>query len=58
MLNNDYEPVKLTGLLLLAAIAIIFLMIVWLIGSAFVRPETAPAPQSWNQFGAVRVVTI
>ncbi|EJN03105.1 hypothetical protein [Phyllobacterium sp. YR531] len=56
MLDNDHQPVKLTGLLVLAAIAVIFLIIVWLIGSAFVQPEDAPALQSWNKFDVIRVV--
>lgn len=56
MLDNDQQPVQLTGLLFLAAIAVIFLIIVWLIGSTFVRPETPPAPQSWNKSGVVDVI--
>lgn len=56
MLDNDHQPVKLTGLLVLAAIAVIFLIIVWLVGSAFVQPESAPAQQSWNKFDVIRVV--
>jgi hypothetical protein len=56
MLDNDHQPVKFTGLLFLAAIAVIFFIIVWLIGSAFVRPKVSPAPQSWNQSGVVGVI--
>ncbi|MHC1549926.1 hypothetical protein [Phyllobacterium sp. K27] len=56
MLDNDHQPVKLTGLLFLAAIAVIFLVIVWLIGSTFVRSETELALQSWNQLGMVGVI--
>lgn len=56
MLDNDHQPVKLTGLLFLAAIAVIFLIIVWLIGSAFVRSETALASQNWNQSGVASVI--
>lgn len=56
MLDNDHQPVKLTGLLFLAAIALVFLLIVWLIGSAFVPEEASPIMQSWNQSKSVRVV--
>ncbi|MEP7455935.1 hypothetical protein [Phyllobacterium sp. SB3] len=56
MLDNDHQPVKLTGLLFLAAIALVFLLIVWLIGSAFVPEEATPTAQSWNQSEPVRVV--
>jgi len=34
MSENDHQPVKLTGLLLLAAIALVFLAVIWLIGTA------------------------
>jgi hypothetical protein len=37
MSENDHQPVKLTGLLLLAAIALVFLAVIWLIGTAFAR---------------------
>lgn len=48
MLDNDHKPVKLTGLLLLAAILLVFLVIVWLVGSAFVRPQNPARPLSWK----------
>ncbi|UXN61027.1 hypothetical protein [Phyllobacterium zundukense] len=37
MSENDHQPVKLTGVLLLAAIALVFLVVIWLIGTAFAR---------------------
>ncbi|RCW87810.1 hypothetical protein C7476_101579 [Phyllobacterium bourgognense] len=37
MSENDHRPVKLTGVLLLAAIALVFLVVVWLIGTAFAQ---------------------
>ncbi len=37
MSENDHQPVKVTGLLLLAAIALVFLAVIWLIGTAFAR---------------------
>ncbi len=57
MLDNDPQPVSLTGLLILAAITIIFLVIVWLIGSAFVRPENEPRAHGWNKYDHASVVT-
>lgn len=48
MLDNDHKPIKLAGLLLLAAIALIFLVIVWLIGSAFVQSKTPVNATSTN----------
>lgn len=56
MMDNDHKPVTLTGLLLLAAIALIFLVIVWLIGSAFVKPPIASHPQVWNHPAIANVV--
>ncbi len=37
MSENDHQPVKLTGILLLAAVALVFLAVIWLIGTAFAR---------------------
>ena len=37
MSENDHQPVKFTGLLLLAAVALVFLAVIWLIGTAFAR---------------------
>ena len=39
MSENDHQPVKLTGVLLLAAVALVFLAVIWLIGTAFARTE-------------------
>jgi hypothetical protein len=37
MSEQDHQPVTITGLLLLAAIALIFLIAIWLIGTAFAQ---------------------
>ena len=37
MSENDHQPVKLTGVLLLAAVALVFLAVIWLIGTAFAQ---------------------
>ncbi|WP_271892920.1 hypothetical protein [Candidatus Phyllobacterium onerii] len=37
MSENDHQPVKLTGVLLLAAVALVFLAVIWLIGTTFAR---------------------
>jgi hypothetical protein len=41
MSENDHQPVKLTGVLLLAAVALVFLAVIWLIGTAFARTGIA-----------------
>ncbi|UXN63268.1 MULTISPECIES: hypothetical protein [Phyllobacterium] len=43
MSERDHQPVTITGLLLLAAIALIFLIAIWLIGSAFAQKATQAA---------------
>jgi hypothetical protein len=37
MSENDRQPVKFVGVLLLAAILLAFLVLVWLVGAAFAR---------------------
>jgi hypothetical protein len=51
MSKHDHQPVTLAGLLLLAAIALIFLAVVWLIGTAFARAGTEFSfnRSPWNQ---------
>jgi hypothetical protein len=51
MSEHDHQPVTIAGLLLLAAIALIFLIAIWLIGMAFAQKgtEAAAYPDRWNQ---------
>jgi hypothetical protein len=51
MSEHDHPPVTLAGLLLLAAIALIFLTVIWLIGTAFAGQETEFCfnRSPWNQ---------
>jgi hypothetical protein len=51
MFEHDHQPVTLAGLLLLAAIALIFLTVIWLIGTAFARAGTEFTydQNAWNQ---------
>jgi hypothetical protein len=37
MSENDRQPVKFTSVLLLATIALVFLAVIWLIGTAFAQ---------------------
>jgi hypothetical protein len=51
MPEQNHQPVTIAGLLLLAAIALLFLTVIWLIGSAFARAGTELSydQNSWNQ---------
>jgi len=40
MSEHQHQPVSLVGLLLLAAVALIFLAAIWLIGAAFAQTGT------------------
>ena len=39
MSDHQHQPVSLVGLLVLAALVVIFLVVIWLIGAAFAQAE-------------------
>lgn len=47
MSEHNHRPVTLTEVLLLTAVALLFLAIVWAVGAAFARTEVAFVP--WNK---------
>ena len=47
MSEHDHRPVTFAGVLLLTAVALIFLAIVWAVGAAFARTGIAFGP--WNK---------